>query len=158
MRRRQSPPAGAGLADVFAWWQPGDPPPAGCWDWRGPISGNGYGKLTSGKQYYAHRVAHELFVGPIPDGHVVRHSCDRPHCVQPAHLSYGTQRDNVDDALSRGRIRRGERHGRAKLTEAQVAEIRYRYESGGITQQQLADQFGVNNQMISRIVRRKNWS
>ena len=108
--------------------------------------------------FYAHRIAHELFVGPIPDGHVVRHSCDRPICVQPAHLSHGTQRDNVDDAMSRDRIRRHERHGRAKLTEEQVAEIRYRYSAGGVTQRELGDEFGVGDQMISRIVRNRNWT
>ncbi|QKW95381.1 hypothetical protein [Ralstonia phage RPZH6] len=58
----------------------------GCWNWTGALSA-GYGILARGwkkSPYKAHRLAYELFVGPIPDGHVVRHACDNPRCINPA--------------------------------------------------------------------------
>lgn len=78
----------------------------GCWNWTGALSA-GYGILARGwkkSPYKAHRLAYELFVGPIPDGHVVRHACDNPRCINPAHLITGTQRDNVLDAVARNRL------------------------------------------------------
>jgi hypothetical protein len=55
------------------------------------------------KHDYAHRVAYELFYGPIPEGQVVRHKCDYGLCCNPAHLLVGTQADNLADMRSRGR-------------------------------------------------------
>ena len=81
-----------------------------CWIWtaarRGP-----YGHLHVNYEYiYAHRLAYELAYGPLPDvegvtshGVVVRHDCDEPLCCNPRHLFVGTQRDNVQDRVKRGR-------------------------------------------------------
>lgn len=78
----------------------------GCWEWRGPRSARGYGSLnTADGRLYAHRVAYELHNGPIPDGLVVRHKCDNPPCVNPNHLEIGTQLDNIQDSVERGRNR-----------------------------------------------------
>ena len=94
--------------------------PGGCWDWRGKLNAQGYGVWRSA---LAHRVAYALYHGPIPKGLVVRHHCDRPRCVNPSHLAIGTREDNVADRVERGRSARGERHGRAKLTDWQAREI-----------------------------------
>lgn len=80
-------------------------PETGCWDW---ISGSrchgGYGTVrTDGKKRLAHRVSYEVFVGPIPEGKIVCHSCDNRMCVNPEHLWIGTQKDNVKDMLDKGR-------------------------------------------------------
>lgn len=80
-----------------------------CWLAR-TTDGNGYGLISFwGKQHYAHRVAYELFVGPIPEGHLVRHQCDNRPCANPSHLLTGTDQDNSNDKVKRGRQARG--HG-----------------------------------------------
>src|SRR5689334_4116509 len=61
--------------------------PAECWLWLGSRDDKGYGRLDRNKRIArAHRLAWELTHGPIPDGLVVRHRCDNPPCVNPAHL------------------------------------------------------------------------
>jgi len=58
----------------------------GCWIWNGSRT-CGYGSLSlSNKTYYAHRLAYELWVGPIPKGHWVLHRCRNPMCINPQHL------------------------------------------------------------------------
>ena len=79
---------------------------SGCWPFLGKIARNGYGKL--GRQY-AHRIAYEKANGPIPAGMVVRHKCDNRRCCNPEHLIVGTQKDNVHDAIARGRVLTGAR-------------------------------------------------
>ena len=78
-----------------------------CWLWTGSLNATGYGTIGKGGRgngiYLAHRVSFELHHGPIPDGLFVIHSCDNPPCVNPAHLRAGTSRDNMQDAISRGR-------------------------------------------------------
>jgi len=78
--------------------------PDDCWEWGGSPGQDGYGVVSwGGSQYRAHRVSYELHVGPVPEGLVVRHACDNPPCVNPAHLLPGTQADNVRDMYERGR-------------------------------------------------------
>lgn len=130
-----------------------------CWIWTARARFAGYGQIWwHGHVERAHRVAYELGRGPIPDGLFVLHSCDNPPCCNPAHLFLGTSKDNSDDMIQKGRDLhfRGEQHGRCKLTDAQVAEIRERYAAGGVTQIQLGAEFGVAHSQISRIVTRKN--
>ncbi len=71
------------------------PLPTGCWLWTGRLHRNGYGAFWDGKRLaLAHRVAHELFVGPIPAGLTIDHLCRNPSCVNPTHLEPVTQRVN----------------------------------------------------------------
>ena len=79
-------------------------PETGCRIWTGAGSGNGYGYVWHNrKDTGAHRLAYELTHGAIPHGLVIRHACDTPLCVNPGHLSLGTEMDNAADALERGR-------------------------------------------------------
>jgi len=130
-----------------------------CWLWRGSTKGRGYGQYRSdGANLLAHRVAYAYASGcDIPDGMVVRHSCDNPLCCNPSHLSIGTQRENMQEAGERGRMVRGVQHKLAKFSEEDVLEIR-RLWAAGSTQVELADLYGVNQSTISMIVRGKNWS
>ena len=64
----------------------------GCWNWTGAKTGDGYGNVKrGGKSIRAHRYAFEKFVGPIPNGACVLHSCDNPACCRPDHLRVGSQ-------------------------------------------------------------------
>jgi hypothetical protein len=81
-------------------------PMSGCWLWTGSSNGNGYGVMRiNNKQQGAHRVAFELFVGPIPPGLMICHKCDNPPCVNPHHLFAGTALDNNRDMFAKGRAR-----------------------------------------------------
>jgi len=139
-----------------------------CWPWNGATTsrfGYGYlGRIPAGPggpfvpQLLAHRVSYELNCGPIPDGMLIRHTCDNPPCVNPAHLLVGTIADNMHDRDERGRgyNRRGHRNGRAKLNPDQVAEIRERH-SAGETQASLVRAFGVSQPTISRVILRQSY-
>jgi hypothetical protein len=89
----------------------------------------------------------------------VLHRCDNPPCINVAHLWLGTPADNARDRDTKGRggAARGTAHGQAKLTEDRVRSIRDRYAAGGVTQKELAQEFGVCIANISMIVRRVSW-
>src|ERR1700689_1935641 len=78
----------------------------GCWIFTGCKNKRGYGKVSDYGSHlvYAHRVMFEHVNGVSTVGRVVMHSCDTPSCVNPAHLSVGTQKDNLDDARRKGRL------------------------------------------------------
>ena len=76
----------------------------GCWNWKGGLSGCGYGYITfEGKKQGAHRVSYKLFNGPIPKNMLVLHKCDNRACINPDHLFLGTHQDNMDDMWEKGR-------------------------------------------------------
>lgn len=68
----------------------------GCWVWTGCISG-GYGHVRhKGKVDRAHRVAYEIFIGPIPPGLDLDHvECQRTLCINPFHTEPVTRAENV---------------------------------------------------------------
>ena len=87
-------------------WSKVDRSADGCWPWRGCRGRDGYGAVTiGGRKLRAHRYSYSICVGPIPSGLLVLHSCDNRVCVNPAHLSVGTQKDNMRDCVERGRTR-----------------------------------------------------
>jgi hypothetical protein len=77
-----------------------------CWIWTGSRAGkNHYGAFyLNGVKYRAHRFSFMIHVGEIPAGLEVLHRCDTPLCVNPDHLFIGTQKDNIHDAINKGRI------------------------------------------------------
>ncbi len=154
-------------------WSKAHPEPnSGCWLWTANATSAGYGLFVVGsrtdgsrRRVYAHRHAYELAHGPIADGLYVCHRCDVPACVNPAHLFLGTHADNVRDMFAKGRagcqvrtdrMPRGERHGCARLTEAQVIEVRTRH-AAGESLKSLAAAFGVTTSGVWRVAHRVSW-
>lgn len=131
---------------------------AGCWEWQGPLRTDGYGRCGNTA---AHRVAYEIAHGPVPDGLYVCHQCDNPLCCNPDHLWVGTPADNYWDMRNKGRLRAqtpcGEHSPHARLTEADVREIRALYATGDHSQAGLARRYGVRPATISKIVTRRKW-
>lgn len=170
VKRRR--PSGLSLEQAFKWHMPGEPPkaPGVPWFWKGPVDGDGYGIVPhGGRNHLAHRLSYERYVGPIPDGLIIRHRDDVPLNINPANLIPGTLIDNVRDRDERKRTHRGRRseegrlkakrgaeHSNAKLTEADIPEIRAAAASGE-SQQSIADRYGVSQRSISGIVRRTTW-
>lgn len=127
-----------------------------CWTWKNGKNKQGYGAFKyEGKMRGAHRVAYFLTFGEWPK--LLRHSCDNPPCVNPAHLTPGTVRDNAMDAKARRRLATGERHGKAVLTAARVRAIRADAESG-MTQRKIAGLYGIAQTTVSQIVRGATWT
>lgn len=157
-----------------------------CYEWTGAVSSSGYGGvsvLVDGARAtrLPHRVSWELHSGPIPRGLLVCHRCDVPLCVRPDHLFLGTDKENVADALSKGRRPRAsivarpprirpERksmgrklrtpasfRNRTTLTPDQVSEMRRLYEAGEANQPELGRRFGIRKDAVSKIIRRIRW-
>lgn len=79
---------------------------SGCHEWTAGRFEKGYGVFRNdGRNLRAHRVAYEIAFGPIPDGMLVLHKCDNPACVNPDHLFVGSQKDNMQDMVKKGRQR-----------------------------------------------------
>jgi hypothetical protein len=142
--------------------------PDACWLWDGHRRRDGYGHIIAGsprtgrREVLAHRQAFEYTSGPIPLGAFVCHRCDNPCCCNPAHLFVGTHADNMADMARKGRRRgiasvRGEAHGNAIFTEADIRAIRRECEAGAL-QREVGARFGVDQAVISNIVRRKRWA
>lgn len=73
-------------------------PHCGCWIWLGSDTGNGYGKINLGEEIgyrVVHRIAYEVFRGPIPAGLLLDHLCRVRSCLNPYHLEPVTPRENT---------------------------------------------------------------
>ncbi len=137
--------------------------PTECWPWVASKTSKGYGTIsigTKGKRL-AHRLALERKLGRSLGIEWAIHSCDNPSCVNPSHLRPGGAQENNADKKKRNRCRNGdqqkERNGAAKLTNAQVDEIRRLLQKGGLFQWQIAKLFGVSQSTVSEIKNRRHW-
>lgn len=141
--------------------------PNGCIEWIGYKGPKGYATIgmPGSNNKLVHRVSWSEFVGGDPGSLMVCHRCDNPSCINPAHLFLGTASDNLQDMARKGRqvfqkhpekSPRGSRNAWAKLTEHQVIYIRHEYEKGA-KQVDLAEEMGVTQGTISKIILRKTW-
>lgn len=133
---------------------------SGCWNIKGATNQSGYGLFYfRDQQMLAHRASWILFKGEIPIGMYVLHACDNPRCCNPDHLFLGTNKDNMQDMMQKGRGNkvRGSKIGTAKLTEPQVAEIKRMLATSQLSQQSIAEIFNVSQVTISLISRGKYW-
>jgi hypothetical protein len=105
-------------------------PNSGCWLWLLSIGTHGYGQasMPGARVTTAHRVSYIAFKGAIPDGLLVQHSCDNKLCVNPDHLSLGTDKSNSDDKHRKGRATLESRvftpRADRLLTDAQADDVR----------------------------------
>jgi hypothetical protein len=150
----------AGASDLERFWQRvrvGD----NCWTWEGSAhTNNGYGQFTlsQSRRVVTHRAAWELTNGPIPEGLSVCHRCDNPKCVRPGHLFLGTHAENMADMGRKGRQRgpKGATHHKARLSEADVVDVRRRL-AAGETQLAIGKMYNVHPTTIGYIARGKSW-
>jgi hypothetical protein len=129
-----------------------------CWLWTGGKCKVGYGQYwrPADKQVLAHRHSYEIYKGKIPNGLVVRHTCDNPSCVNPNHLIVGTYKENSKDMVDRNRSVKGSKNKASKLTEDDVREIRILIDFGFL-HRELAKMYGVCCETIARVRRRELW-
>lgn len=131
-------------------------PETGCLEWVGALS-HGYGYVHyQGKPRAAHIVVYVLLHGELAEGLMVCHSCDNPKCCEPEHLFPGTNQDNVDDCVSKGRQSKGSKNGHAKLVEKDATDIRRRL-AAGEAGHLLASEYCVSPATISMIRSDKIW-
>jgi CTP:molybdopterin cytidylyltransferase MocA len=118
--------------------------------------------LLNGRLESAHRAAYLLFVGPIPEGKLVLHRCDRKLCVKPQDLFLGTPADNTADMMAKGRHRTGPHDGannpNAKLSEADVSAIRRRAASGETSGIIALDYPQVSRSTVARVIDARGWT
>jgi hypothetical protein len=145
-----------------------------CWLWTGTRVPEGYGQISvGGRKRPATHVALELDGRPVPLGQQACHRCDNPPCVRASHLFAGTNAENVADKVAKGRgasglrsgqytkpesVLRGEAHGRARLTEADVLAIR-RLAADGLSTIAIAARYAdrVTDRAIDKVVKRETW-
>jgi hypothetical protein len=147
-------------------------PHTGCWLWN--YHGNTVETypeiMIRGRRQNVSRWILQVTTGVLAP--VARHSCDRPRCCNPEHLSWGSYQDNSNDAITRGRVpsgddnssrrkperlARGEAHGRSVLTEEVVRAIRASH-AAGESMYGLAKQYNVTKRTIQQIIRRNTWN
>lgn len=144
-----------------------------CWEWTGGLS-EGYGHLRiDGRDEKAHRLSWKMHRGEIPRGKCVLHTCDNRPCIRSTHLYVGTKKRNALDREERGRgnhatgqrhgcathpgLHKGERNGRAKLTEQLVRELRILHARDGVKKAELARRFVLSRTAVGDIISRKLW-
>lgn len=161
----------------------------GCWKWTAMENDFGYGIINSGgrggRPLRAHRVSWEIHNGNIPKGKHILHKCDNPTCTNPEHLFLGTNYDNVQDMVKKGRTCRGQKHVEkmravaargnkngarthpemvpkgethfgAIMTNGGVIKMRQMRRAGHRVKD-IALFFGISNQQTSFICNRKAW-
>lgn len=110
---------------------------------------DGYGRmrcrLLNQKNAVAHRLSFWIEFGYLPE--LAAHSCDFSSCVNPSHLEDKTQKENMEDAAKRGRLKQTGR----RLTIAQRRQMKAEY--GELTMYQLAEKFGVHYTRVREIVK-----
>jgi hypothetical protein len=128
-----------------------------CWLYIGILGKQGYGKFTiKSTTIGLHRLSYIYNSDKaIPNNLHVLHKCDIPNCFNPDHLFLGTNQDNIDDKMNKGRhiASIGENNGRSKLSNKEVIDI---YSSNNATNES-AIKYAIHPSEILRIKNKANW-
>ena len=134
----------------------------GCWDWKGWMTGQGYGGIYfDSKTIGAYKASWIINNGMVPDGKWILHKCDNRICSNPDHLYLGTSSQNAIDRINRTALPKnmftcGENHPSAKLKTADVIRIKELI-ALGVPSTRLAKEYKVNDQTISKIKHKQSW-
>lgn len=133
--------------------------PNDCWSWTRCATTYGYFSFNK-KLQLTHRIAYALTHGwETIKGKVIRHKCDNTLCCNPKHLIAGTQQDNMNDKIERGRARylKGNECSWSKLTEQDVFAIKALLDQG-VLGKDVASMYNVHKMTISDIKLGRTWS
>jgi hypothetical protein len=143
-----------------------------CWPWMGAARADGYGTFYPreylGKGMAASRASWLLFRWPIKafsrwdvaartERLVVMHRCDNRLCVNPGHLTLGTNLDNATDMSAKGRGPRKPKGKARERAEAAVRAVMELYDSG-LTRAQVSKRTGVEYGTVCAILRGQAWT
>lgn len=132
-----------------------------CKTWPYATNSAGYGSIgIDGKTLAVHVLACIAWNGPKPEGKEAAHGpCHNPLCWNGRHLSWKTRLENQHDKFRDGTDNKGVKHPRARLTEADVLEIRA-LAAAGVSQRDIALKFGIPHRsgQVSSIVHRRYWA
>lgn len=136
-------------------------PNSGCWLWTGACGSSGYPQMTVADEKTGKRKTIRLNrymcagINDVSPNLSALHKCDVKICVNPDHLYFGDQKQNVRDAIERNRWpdRRGENSKLNKITWEDAELIR----SSSDTNRNLAKKYGISNGRVSDIKTGKSW-
>lgn len=151
--------------------------PNECWPWQAGHNGVGYGIFYVGTKNARRQILATRYACACPTRHMppssvyCLHSCDNPTCCNPAHLRWGTARDNTLDAIRRNRaskppvhygpaphrdMPKGESNTNSIFTNEVVREI-YRLRLSGLTPARIASQLGYRKEGVKDICYGRSW-
>jgi len=125
----------------------------GCHLWMGGLTTNGYGQLLPkiwGTGYAHQWACHTWNRSPLPvePGMCIKHSCDNKQCVNPAHLTYGTLQENIQEMVERNPTAMG----RVVPTENELQLLRQMVVEE-VPRREMMRRIGHSRAWIDRIVR-----
>jgi predicted DNA-binding protein YlxM (UPF0122 family) len=125
-----------------------------CWNWIGELDNYGYSTVRIGKTHIkGYRLSFELFNSiTLPPKLCVCHSCDNRKCVNPDHLWLGSQKDNIRDAISKGRMTKYH-----KYNTQDILNIISLYYKDGYSTSELSDIYKIDQSYLGNIISGRNW-
>jgi hypothetical protein len=132
-------------------------PNTGCWLWLRGVNSDGYPLVRiEGKSYRVSRLMWEIHKGPIPPNMRVCHRCDVRLYINPEHLFLGTDKDNYDDMVAKGRKAKFDYKALSPLTPDHVDRLRLDRQ-GGLSFSKLAKRYGVSIAAAWKVVNFHSW-
>ena len=113
-------------------------------------------KDRKSKMCTIHRLVAKAFIPNRIGKQMVNHIDLNKQNNQISNLEWVTAKENMQHACDNG-IRCGMRNGNSKLSNAQVIEIREKYQFRQYTYKMLSDEYGVIKNYIARIIKNQVW-